>query len=333
MHLYFPHTHALPHLCVHTYTYVYIYIYIFGMIHVCIYTHAHVYMSYTRTYTNTNTHIPKVPIFPHLSSFFTFSSDAHMNKMLPYITYDDYQFPSPEIEKPAKWKLTYGHEPAPTCPRCASANTKFCYYNNYSLSQPRYFCKGCRRYWTKGGSLRNIPVGGGCRKSRRRQNSGKRFDRNENIASERNGLNPDEEFRACPGSNGSEIDLAAVFAKYVNDQSPSSTDNTTRSDEGSPATTSDPLEPVNWEIGQETDASFEFYGGFDLTQKIEDQGLDQFLADDRREMFEFQSLLDDKEIQEILECSFSEPSNQLNSPASLMINNNWSSSDLSGFGI
>ncbi|KAM7257564.1 hypothetical protein ACFE04_013305 [Oxalis oulophora] len=51
------------------------------------------------------------------------------------------------------------------CPRCESTNTKFCYYNNYSLSQPRYFCKSCRRYWTKGGTLRNVPVGGGCRKN------------------------------------------------------------------------------------------------------------------------------------------------------------------------
>ncbi|XP_042498315.1 dof zinc finger protein DOF5.6-like [Macadamia integrifolia] len=53
------------------------------------------------------------------------------------------------------------------CPRCDSTHTKFCYYNNYSLSQPRYFCKTCRRYWTKGGSLRNIPVGGGCRKNKK----------------------------------------------------------------------------------------------------------------------------------------------------------------------
>ncbi|KAJ8444692.1 hypothetical protein Cgig2_030366 [Carnegiea gigantea] len=30
------------------------------------------------------------------------------------------------------------------CPRCNSTNTKFCYYNNYSLTQPRYFCKTCR---------------------------------------------------------------------------------------------------------------------------------------------------------------------------------------------
>ncbi|WMV35285.1 hypothetical protein MTR67_028670 [Solanum verrucosum] len=53
------------------------------------------------------------------------------------------------------------------CPRCDSLNTKFCYYNNYNLSQPRHFCKSCRRYWTKGGVLRNVPVGGGCRKSKR----------------------------------------------------------------------------------------------------------------------------------------------------------------------
>ncbi|KAK1275954.1 Dof zinc finger protein DOF5.7 [Acorus gramineus] len=53
------------------------------------------------------------------------------------------------------------------CPRCDSPNTKFCYYNNYSLSQPRHFCKTCRRYWTKGGALRNVPVGGGCRKNKK----------------------------------------------------------------------------------------------------------------------------------------------------------------------
>ncbi|XP_064942469.1 dof zinc finger protein DOF1.4-like [Musa acuminata AAA Group] len=54
-----------------------------------------------------------------------------------------------------------------TCPRCDSSNTKFCYFNNYSLSQPRHFCKACKRYWTHGGALRNVPVGGGCRKNKR----------------------------------------------------------------------------------------------------------------------------------------------------------------------
>lgn len=61
-----------------------------------------------------------------------------------------------------------GHGPQVLkCPRCESLNTKFCYYNNYNLSQPRHFCKSCRRYWTKGGVLRNVPVGGGCRKTKR----------------------------------------------------------------------------------------------------------------------------------------------------------------------
>ncbi|KAG0463761.1 hypothetical protein HPP92_019830 [Vanilla planifolia] len=58
-------------------------------------------------------------------------------------------------------------EAALKCPRCDSTNTKFCYFNNYSLSQPRHFCKTCRRYWTRGGALRNVPVGGGCRRNKR----------------------------------------------------------------------------------------------------------------------------------------------------------------------
>ncbi|CAK9228569.1 unnamed protein product [Sphagnum troendelagicum] len=53
------------------------------------------------------------------------------------------------------------------CPRCQSLNTKFCYYNNYSLTQPRHYCKNCRCYWTAGGTLRNVPVGGGCRKKKK----------------------------------------------------------------------------------------------------------------------------------------------------------------------
>ncbi|KAL1134010.1 hypothetical protein V6Z11_A12G077800 [Gossypium hirsutum] len=54
------------------------------------------------------------------------------------------------------------------CPRCDSNNTKFCYYNNYNFSQPRHFCKSCRRYWTHGGTLRDIPVGGGTKKNAKR---------------------------------------------------------------------------------------------------------------------------------------------------------------------
>ncbi|WVY93467.1 hypothetical protein V8G54_032555 [Vigna mungo] len=56
------------------------------------------------------------------------------------------------------------------CPRCDSINTKFCYYNNYNKSQPRHFCRACKRHWTKGGTLRNVPVGGG-RKNKRAKKS------------------------------------------------------------------------------------------------------------------------------------------------------------------
>ncbi|KAK1373377.1 Dof-type domain-containing protein [Heracleum sosnowskyi] len=52
------------------------------------------------------------------------------------------------------------------CPRCNSMDTKFCYYNNYNVSQPRHFCKSCQRYWTAGGTMRNMPVGAGRRKNK-----------------------------------------------------------------------------------------------------------------------------------------------------------------------
>ncbi|KAL1323107.1 dof zinc finger protein DOF5.1 isoform X1 [Arachis ipaensis] len=72
------------------------------------------------------------------------------------------------------------------CPRCESTNTKFCYYNNYSLSQPRHFCKTCRRYWTRGGALRNVPVGGGCRRNKRSKGT-----TNSNTNRSRSPLKPD----------------------------------------------------------------------------------------------------------------------------------------------
>ncbi|KAJ1264680.1 hypothetical protein BS78_08G018800 [Paspalum vaginatum] len=59
------------------------------------------------------------------------------------------------------------HDEALKCPRCDTTDTKFCYYNNKSLMQPRYFCKACRRSWTQGGILRDVPVGGGSRKNKR----------------------------------------------------------------------------------------------------------------------------------------------------------------------
>ncbi|CAH8336082.1 unnamed protein product [Eruca vesicaria subsp. sativa] len=72
---------------------------------------------------------------------------------------------------PVEKKARPEKDEALNCPRCNSLNTKFCYYNNYSLTQPRYFCKDCKRYWTQGGSLRNIPIGGAVRKNKRSSSS------------------------------------------------------------------------------------------------------------------------------------------------------------------
>ncbi|XP_045827220.1 dof zinc finger protein DOF5.6 [Trifolium pratense] len=82
-------------------------------------------------------------------------------------------------------RLRPPHDLSLKCPRCDSTHTKFCYYNNYSLSQPRYFCKTCRRYWTKGGTLRNIPVGGGCRKNKKVSNK-KSNDNNHHLVTSNN---------------------------------------------------------------------------------------------------------------------------------------------------
>ncbi|KAF8092722.1 hypothetical protein N665_0402s0015 [Sinapis alba] len=86
------------------------------------------------------------------------------------------------------------------CPRCDSPNTKFCYYNNYNLSQPRHFCKNCRRYWTKGGSLRNIPVGGGSRK-----NTSKRSSSSSSSPKSKTVAVSSEESRVT-GNSGQEMD-------------------------------------------------------------------------------------------------------------------------------
>ncbi|KAL8149574.1 hypothetical protein AgCh_006540 [Apium graveolens] len=75
-------------------------------------------------------------------------------------------------------------ETALKCPRCDSTHTKFCYFNNYSLSQPRHFCKACRRYWTRGGALRSVPVGGGCRRNKRSSKGSSSSSKSEPAISE-----------------------------------------------------------------------------------------------------------------------------------------------------
>ncbi|XP_057954049.1 dof zinc finger protein DOF3.5 [Malania oleifera] len=114
------------------------------------------------------------------------------------------------------WKGGSADQLSPHCPRCGASNTKFCYYNNYSLTQPRYFCKGCRRYWTRGGSLRNVPIGGGCRKNRR----GKSFRMSADVSARSRGAAPhDPPLGGGPAHRGpSSIDLAVVYANYLNPQ-------------------------------------------------------------------------------------------------------------------
>lgn len=40
------------------------------------------------------------------------------------------------------------------CPRCDSEDTRFSQYNNNNIEQSQYFCKGCKRHSTAGGTLR-----------------------------------------------------------------------------------------------------------------------------------------------------------------------------------
>ncbi|KAL9173036.1 hypothetical protein ABFS82_03G088600 [Erythranthe guttata] len=138
-----------------------------------------------------------------------------------------------------KWNFTTKIETAPNCPRCASSNTKFCYYNNYSLSQPRYFCKACRRYWTKGGSLRNVPVGGGCRKTRRSRSSSSSA-----AAAAAGGGGGSHSGGESEGSTTC-IDLAAVFANYVNQNAEDNDESFSFSPGGSSGSSENNVHQVN----------------------------------------------------------------------------------------
>ncbi|KAJ7976451.1 Dof protein [Quillaja saponaria] len=79
--------------------------------------------------------------------------------------------PKPEEDKaetssPDEEKIFKKPDKIVQCPRCNSLDTKFCYFNNYNVNQPRHFCKNCQRYWTAGGTMRNVPVGAGRRKNK-----------------------------------------------------------------------------------------------------------------------------------------------------------------------
>ncbi|OIV90088.1 hypothetical protein TanjilG_01542 [Lupinus angustifolius] len=83
------------------------------------------------------------------------------SKANPKLVEDDQETSSTDQDKTFKKPDKILH-----CPRCNSLETKFCYFNNYNVNQPRHFCKNCQRYWTAGGTMRNVPVGAGRRKNK-----------------------------------------------------------------------------------------------------------------------------------------------------------------------
>lgn len=108
------------------------------------------------------------------------------------------------------------------CPRCESMNTKFCYFNNYSQSQPRHFCKACRRYWTEGGTLRNVPQGGGSYRKGKRgaRKTSAQPDPTTSHATARDVVGPMPPPQAPPpppffvGGGAMGIDMAALWADF-----------------------------------------------------------------------------------------------------------------------
>ncbi|CAL9120394.1 unnamed protein product [Musa textilis] len=146
------------------------------------------------------------------------SAQLFLPSSLPMLSSHHNMLPCTPPQPPVDVELAH------SCPRCGSSDTKFCYYNNYSLSQPRYFCKACRRYWTKGGSLRNVPIGGGYRKSRRGRSSA-RLSSAASVAAggpdaNSNRRAPQSPIRADLLPNEvaapTAINLEALYAKYMN---------------------------------------------------------------------------------------------------------------------
>ncbi|KAI4319953.1 hypothetical protein MLD38_033486 [Melastoma candidum] len=127
--------------------------------------------------------------------------------------------PLPQLKLSETKTIRPPKDQALNCSRCNSTNTKFCYYNNYSLSQPRYFCKSCRRYWTEGGSFRNVPVGGSSRKNKRSPTA--------SSSSGGSKIKPPAEHRHQPRNTHQGQDLILAFPSqydhgHVRDENPTS---------------------------------------------------------------------------------------------------------------
>ncbi|KAJ7943756.1 Dof zinc finger protein [Quillaja saponaria] len=149
------------------------------------------------------------------------------------------------------------------CPRCDSPNTKFCYYNNYSLTQPRHFCKTCRRYWTKGGALRNVPIGGGCRRNKKLKSSSRlsSTDSRDSASSSSDfggfkffhGLSPAMDFQlgglAFPGPATTTTTTAGIYNSLLPSLGDGSTSSSCFSLDPSGAVTTNSLLGLNYQTG------------------------------------------------------------------------------------
>ena len=87
-----------------------------------------------------------------------------------------------ESDKSIKEKAFRKPDKVVPCPRCNSLETKFCYFNNYNVNQPRHFCKNCQRYWTAGGTIRNVPVGAGRRRNKHSSSQSRQVETNLDTA-------------------------------------------------------------------------------------------------------------------------------------------------------
>ncbi|KAI9071314.1 hypothetical protein K1719_046722 [Acacia pycnantha] len=71
-----------------------------------------------------------------------------------------------KISNAEEFKMMKKPDKIQQCPRCNNMDTKFCYFNNYNVNQPRHFCKSCHGYWTVGGAMRNLIR---CRKTKEQE--------------------------------------------------------------------------------------------------------------------------------------------------------------------
>ncbi|GFZ19702.1 acyl-CoA N-acyltransferase with RING/FYVE/PHD-type zinc finger protein [Actinidia rufa] len=89
------------------------------------------------------------------------------------------------------------HLPGPNqerlpCPRCDSTNTKFIFYCNKSLYQPRHYCSSCCQSWTQGGTIRSY----------RRSVKKRRVDSSDEVKDEVNsGLEEGDEIKKTDVNN------------------------------------------------------------------------------------------------------------------------------------